>query len=167
MEFISPKLRHKFSCRIQQKGSYSIRHQRLAHRMVSNRFFYQKLESQDHYICVYLRQSLTQDHLSKITSSVLTWQTGHFASKTRDPRFKSSHRQTLYTYKLSTVLKKTKIKKNRPGIAHFLKNTSSVIASASDKNGAHSDQSGLFLKDLGYNSIYKSSLNIRQLFGLL
>ena len=45
------------------------------------------------------------------------------ASDTRGPRFKSSHRQTLY-WILFTVncTENTKIKKKRPEMAHFLKN---------------------------------------------
>ena len=44
------------------------------------------------------------------------------ASNTRGPRFKSSHRRKLY-WTLFTInsLEKTKIKKKRPWIAHFLK----------------------------------------------
>ena len=44
------------------------------------------------------------------------------ASDIRRPRFESSHRQNLY-WTLFTIncIEKTKIKKKRPGMAHFLK----------------------------------------------
>ena len=46
------------------------------------------------------------------------------ASKTRDPRFESSHRQYYLQYQLylKNCIEKTKIKKKRPGMAQFLKN---------------------------------------------
>ena len=51
------------------------------------------------------------------------WLSGRaVASDTRDPRFKSSHRQTFIEH-LFTVncVEKTKIKKKRPGMAHLKK----------------------------------------------
>ena len=47
------------------------------------------------------------------------------ASNTRDPRFESSHRQTFiyiehFVY-CQLCIEKTKIKKKRPGMAHFFK----------------------------------------------
>ena len=46
------------------------------------------------------------------------------ASDAKGPRFESSHRQTLisdiYLYTVNYI-EKTKIKKKRPGMAHFLK----------------------------------------------
>ena len=54
------------------------------------------------------------------------------ASDTKDPQFKSRHRQT-FTKHLFTVhcVEKTKIKKKRPGMAHFLKNDTSFHFSCS------------------------------------
>ena len=40
------------------------------------------------------------------------------APETRDWRFKSRHRQNLFT---NSTIEKTKIKKKRPGMAHLLK----------------------------------------------
>ena len=43
------------------------------------------------------------------------------ASDTRDPRFESSHRQKFINIEhfVNCVLKRRKIKKKRPGMAHF------------------------------------------------
>ena len=49
------------------------------------------------------------------------------ASDTRGPRFESSHRQKFINieqllYTVNCVMKRQKIKKKRPGMAHFKKN---------------------------------------------
>ena len=45
------------------------------------------------------------------------------ASNTRGPRFKSSHRQKLifieHLFTVNCILKRRKMKKKRPGMAHF------------------------------------------------
>ena len=48
---------------------------------------------------------------------------GSFVSDTRDPRFESNHRQFLLTL---NCIKKAKINKNSPGMAHFKEAKQSV-----------------------------------------
>ena len=52
-------------------------------------------------------------------------------SDTRGPRFESSHRQIFINieqllYTINCVLKRRKIKKKRPGMAHFLKKKENI-----------------------------------------